>query len=84
MCHQINAVGGRLGPDLSRIGLARSVESLERRIRGDYGRMVDPTFAPTTLTAASGESMQGVKKKRRPFLYSGHRHGWTYPGLQEG
>jgi len=67
MCHQVDAVGGRLGPDLSRIGLARSVESLERRIRGDYGRMVDPSFAPTTLTAASGESMQGVKKNEDLF-----------------
>lgn len=67
VCHQVDAVGGRIGPDLSRIGLARSVESLERRIRGDYGKMVDPAFAPTTLTAASGESMQGVKKNEDLF-----------------
>ncbi len=67
VCHQVNAVGGRLGPDLSRIGLARSVDSLERRIRGDYGKMVDPSFAPTSLTAASGESMQGVKKNEDLF-----------------
>lgn len=67
VCHQVNAVGGRMGPDLSRIGIARSVESLERRIRGDYGKMVDPSFAPTTLTAASGERMQGVKKNEDLF-----------------
>lgn len=67
VCHQVNTVGGRLGPDLSRIGVARSVESLELRIRGDYGKIVDPTFAPTTLTAASGESMQGVKKNEDLF-----------------
>lgn len=67
VCHQVDAVGGRLGPDLSRIGLARSVDSLERRIRGDYGKMVDPSFAPTTLTAASGERMQGVKKNEDLF-----------------
>lgn len=67
VCHQVNAVGGRMGPDLSRIGLARSVDSLERRIRGDYGKMVDPSFAPTTLTAASGERMQGVKKNEDLF-----------------
>ena len=67
VCHQVNAVGGRLGPDLSRIGIARSVESLERRIRGDYGKMVDPAFAPTTLTAESGERMQGVKKNEDLF-----------------
>jgi len=62
VCHQVDAVGGRVGPDLSRIGIARSVDALTRRIRGDFGKMVDPTFAPTTLTAANGERMQGVKK----------------------
>jgi len=67
VCHQVNAIGGRLGPDLSRIGIARSVESLQRRIRGDYGKMVDPAFAPTTLIAESGERMQGVKKNEDLF-----------------
>ena len=67
VCHQVNTSGGRMGPDLSRIGIARSVESLERRIRGDYGKMVDPAFAPTSLTAASGERMQGVKKNEDLF-----------------
>ena len=67
VCHQVNAAGGRLGPDLSRIGLARSVDALQRRIRGDYGKMVDPTSTPTALTAESGESMQGVKKNEDLF-----------------
>ena len=67
MCHQVDAAGGRLGPNLSRIGMARSVESLERRIRGDYGKMVDSAFAPTTLTAANGERMDGVKKNEDLF-----------------
>jgi putative heme-binding domain-containing protein len=62
VCHQVDADGGRVGPDLSRIGLARSVESLKRRVRGDYGKTVDPAFAPTTLTAADGERIQGIKK----------------------
>jgi len=61
-CHQIGTAGGRLGPDLSRIGIARSVEALKRRIRGDFGKMVDPSFAPAAVTAANGERMQGVKK----------------------
>jgi len=67
MCHQVNAVGGRLGPDLSRIGATRSVEALVRRIRGDFGKQVDPSFAPTTLTTASGEHVQGVKKNEDLF-----------------
>ena len=67
VCHQVNAVGGRLGPDLSRIGAARSVDALVRRIRGDFGKQVDPSFAPTTLTASSGEHVQGVKKNEDLF-----------------
>ena len=67
MCHQVNAVGGRLGPDLSRVGAARSVDSLIRRIRGDFGKQVDPNFAPTTLTSTSGEHFQGVKKNEDLF-----------------
>ena len=67
VCHQVNAAGGRLGPDLSRIGMARSVEALEQRIRGDYGKVVDSAFAPTTLQAANGERMQGVKKNEDLF-----------------
>ena len=67
VCHQVNALGGRLGPDLSRIGAARSVESLTQRIRGDFGKQVDPRFAPTRLTTSSGEQMQGVKKNEDLF-----------------
>jgi len=66
-CHQVNAVGGRLGPDLSRIGAARSVEALVRQIRGDFRKQVDPSFAPTTLTTASGQRVQGVKKNEDLF-----------------
>ena len=33
-CHRVNGVGGRLGPDLSRIGSARSREMIVLRIRG--------------------------------------------------
>jgi putative heme-binding domain-containing protein len=88
VCHQVNAVGGRLGPDLSRIGMARSVESLKRRVRGDYGKLVDPTFAPTTLTAADGERVQGVKKNEDLFSIQvidmgGRIQGFKKDTLQE-
>ena len=67
VCHQVNASGGRLGPDLSRIGIARSVDALRQRIRGDYGKMVDPTYAPTTLTDADGARVQGVARNQDLF-----------------
>jgi len=67
VCHQVDAVGGRLGPDLSRIGIARSVDALKQRVRGDYGKMVDPNYAPTTLVDASGARVQGVSKNQDLF-----------------
>ena len=80
VCHQVNSAGGRLGPDLSRIGAARSVDALVDRIRGERemrimatratvgGAMViDKNFAQTSLTAVSGESMQGVKNNEDLF-----------------
>ena len=80
LCHQVNSAGGRLGPDLSRIGMARSVDSLTNRIRGERKMQIMPTrttvggaividknYAQTTLVAASGESMQGVKNNEDLF-----------------
>ena len=76
----MNSAGGRLGPDLSRIGIARSVDSLTNRIRGERKMQIMPTrttvggaividknYAQTTLVAASGESMQGVKNNEDLF-----------------
>src|SRR5688572_8319091 len=65
-CHRVNAVGGRLGPDLSRIGSGRSREVLLSRIRNgiDESR---PGFQPVTITPESGPSIRGVKKNEDLF-----------------
>jgi len=65
-CHRVNAQGGRLGPDLSRIGSARSREILLSRIRSgvDYPR---PGFEPVTITPESGPPIRGVKKNEDLF-----------------
>lgn len=65
-CHQVNAVGGRLGPDLSRIGAARTRDALLLRIR----RGTDEPragFRPVTVTPESGAPIQGVKKNEDLF-----------------
>ncbi|MGE0446464.1 MAG: c-type cytochrome [Vicinamibacterales bacterium] len=65
-CHRVNASGGRLGPDLSRIGAARSREVLLLRIRrGAEGFRAG--FAPVTITPESGPPIQGVKKNEDLF-----------------
>lgn len=65
-CHRVNGTGGRLGPDLSRIGAARSREVLELRIRGGIEGFL-PGYEPVTLTAGSGDTVVGVKKNEDLF-----------------
>jgi putative heme-binding domain-containing protein len=65
-CHRVNGSGGRLGPDLSRVGSARTREAMLLRIR----RGVEdfrPGFAPVTLTPENGQPIQGVKKNEDLF-----------------
>src|SRR5437660_4046538 len=66
VCHRVKSAGGRLGPDLSRIGIARSRAAVLRRIRRgaeDFGQ----GYEPVTLTPSSGAPIQGVKKKEDLF-----------------
>jgi putative heme-binding domain-containing protein len=65
-CHMVNGVGGRLGPDLSRIGAARSREVIEMRIRGGVEGFL-PGYEPVTLTPGTGETVVGVKKNEDLF-----------------
>jgi cytochrome c oxidase cbb3-type subunit III len=65
-CHRVNNRGGRLGPDLSRIGNARSREVMVRRIRGAIEENA-AGYAPVTLTTPSGQQVQAVKKNEDLF-----------------
>ena len=65
-CHRVNGIGGRLGPDLSRIGVARSREVLELRIRGGVEGFL-PGYEPVTLTPEGGQAVVGVKKNEDLF-----------------
>jgi putative heme-binding domain-containing protein len=65
-CHRVNAAGGRLGPDLSRIGSSRSRDMIVRRIRGSVEGFRQG-FEPVTLTPASGPPIVGVKKNEDLF-----------------
>jgi putative heme-binding domain-containing protein len=65
-CHRVNGAGGRLGPDLSRIGAARSREVLELRIRGGVEGFL-PGYEPVTITPEGGQAVVGVKKNEDLF-----------------
>ncbi len=65
-CHRVNGRGGRLGPDLSRIGAARARAAIVRRIRGGVEDFQEG-FAPVTVTTTNGQSIEGVKKNEDLF-----------------
>jgi putative heme-binding domain-containing protein len=65
-CHRTGVTGGRLGPDLSRIGAARARDAMVRRIRGAVEDF-RPGFEPVTITPANGQPIKGVKKNEDLF-----------------
>jgi cytochrome c oxidase cbb3-type subunit III len=65
-CHRVNGSGGRLGPDLSRVGMARSRDRLVLRIRRGIEDFAQG-FEPVTLTPHVGQPIQGVKKNEDLF-----------------
>jgi len=65
-CHRVNGTGGRLGPDLSRVGTARTRDMMVKQIRGateDFR----PGYEPVTLTGSDGQAIKGVKKNEDNF-----------------
>ena len=60
-CHRVNGVGGRLGPDLSRVGSARARDAIVFQIRRGREEL-RPGYEPVTLTPQTGEPIRGVKK----------------------
>lgn len=65
-CHRANGAGGRLGPDLSRVGVSRSREMLETRIRGAVEGFLSG-YEPVTLAPQTGPPIVGVKKNEDLF-----------------
>jgi len=65
-CHRVDGTGGRLGPDLSRVGAARSREFMTLRIRGGVEGFRSG-YEPVTLTPQTGTPIRGVKKNEDLF-----------------
>jgi alcohol dehydrogenase (cytochrome c) len=65
-CHRVAGAGGRLGPDLSRVGVTRSRAALTREIRTPSEWMA-PTFETVTLVTRDGQRIRAVKKAEDVF-----------------
>ena len=65
-CHRINGEGGRLGPDLSRVGSARSRDALMREIRTP-SEWMPPGYESVTIVTKDGQKIRGVKKNEDTF-----------------
>ena len=65
-CHMVNARGGQLGPDLSRIGSARPRAGLQGKLRGT-NTFIRPGYEPVSLVTKNGERIRGVRKNEDEF-----------------
>jgi cytochrome c oxidase cbb3-type subunit III len=65
-CHMVGARGGRLGPNLSRIGASRSVAALEREVRRP-GEVIPIGFETITVTTRDGKKVRGLRKNEDTF-----------------
>ena len=65
-CHRVAGRGGRIGPDLTRIGTARSRSALIREIRTP-SEWVAPGYETVTLVTKDGQRIRGTKKNEDVF-----------------
>jgi putative heme-binding domain-containing protein len=65
-CHRVAGRGGRIGPDLTRIGAARSRAAMVREIRTP-SEWIPPAFETVTLVTKDGQRVRGIKKNEDVF-----------------
>src|SRR5689334_614072 len=65
-CHMYKGLGGRLGPDLSRIGEARSVRELQRAISQPHKELLRG-FETVEVRMRDGGQLRGVRKNEDTF-----------------
>jgi cytochrome c oxidase cbb3-type subunit III len=65
-CHIVNGKGGRLGPNLSRIGSMRSASALSAKIRNP-NRSFTAGYRPVTLVTADNRRVRGLRKNEDAF-----------------
>jgi putative heme-binding domain-containing protein len=65
-CHRVAGKGGRIGPDLTRIGTSRSRAAMIREIRTP-SEWIPPAFETVTLVTKDGQRVRGIKKNEDIF-----------------
>lgn len=65
-CHMVNGKGGRLGPELSLVGAARSRSFLEEKIR-DPNKDIPPERGTVTVVTRDGQRITGVRRNEDTF-----------------
>jgi putative heme-binding domain-containing protein len=87
LCHRVGGRGGRLGPDLTRIGAARSRTALMREIRTP-SEWIPERYETVTLVMRDGRRVRGAIKDEDAFsiqvMEVGERlQGYVKSSLQE-
>ena len=65
-CHRVAGKGGRIGPDLGRIGSARTRDALVREIRTPH-EWIPPAYETVTVVTKDGQKIRGIKKNEDAF-----------------
>jgi putative heme-binding domain-containing protein len=65
-CHRVSGKGGKIGPDLTRIGSSRSRAALVREIRTP-SEVIPPNYETVTVVTKDGQKVRGVKKNEDAF-----------------
>lgn len=65
-CHMVNGRGGRLGPDLSRIGASRPTKHLAEKVR-QPNKEVTPGYETASVLTRDGRRIIGVRKNEDTF-----------------
>jgi putative heme-binding domain-containing protein len=65
-CHRVAGKGGRIGPELSRVGSARTRAALVREIRTPH-EWIPPAYETVTVVTKDGQKVRGIKKNEDAF-----------------
>jgi putative heme-binding domain-containing protein len=65
-CHMIQGKGGLFGPDLSRVGTSRSVDSLVESIR-EPEKIIPDRYKTVTVVTTDGKRITGLRNNEDTF-----------------